>query len=202
LTIGTGIFWLPSSKLCNCIYKSKNRKYFLKKIFMTINDRIIVLINLLEEGIKRSFAKKAGIPEGTLSSIVGARRSDLSYTILKKIIAAYPEVNLEWLMNETGNPLQQEEKDQNFVLEQNNRYKTELKNTEISERITLIIRSLSLTPNAFASALGYQRSQTIYDIINGKSAPSYDFFRRFMLSPYSRQVNIDWLLTGRGKMNP
>ena len=51
---------------------------------MTINDRIIVLINLLEEGIKRSFAKKTGIPEGTLSSIVGARRSDLSYTILKK----------------------------------------------------------------------------------------------------------------------
>lgn len=168
---------------------------------MTINDRIIVLINLLERGTKRSFAKKAGIPEGTLSSIVGARRSDLSYTILKKIITAYPEVNLDWLMKEAGNPLHRAEKDENLVRESHNYYKPESKDTEISARVALVIQSLSLTPNSFASTLGYQRSQTIYDIINGKSAPSYDFFRRFMLSPFSRQINIDWLLTGRGKMN-
>ncbi len=165
---------------------------------MTINDRIIVLINLLENGVKRSFARKAGIPEGTLSSIVGARRSDLSYTTLKKIIDAYPEVNLNWLMNETGTPLLKDE-EENLIQDKDN-YKIKSKDTEISARVSLIIHTLSLTPNGFASHLGYERSQTIYDIINGKSAPSYDFFRRFMLSPYSRQINIDWLLTGRGKM--
>ena len=167
---------------------------------MTINDRIIVLINLLENGVKRFFAQKTGIPEGTLSSIVGSRRSDLSYTTLKKVIDAYPEVNLNWLMNETGEPLFKHE-DENFVLEKDNKYKIRSKDTEISERVSLIIHTLALTPNGFASNLGYERSQTIYDIINGKSAPSYDFFRRFMLSPYSRKINIDWLLTGRGQMN-
>ena len=54
--------------------------------------------------------------------------------------------------------------------------------------------------NAFANRLGYERAQTVYDIINGKSAPSYDFFKRFQLSEYSDIINIDWLLTGRGNM--
>lgn len=57
-----------------------------------------------------------------------------------------------------------------------------------------------ISPNFFAQKLGYTRSQTIYDITNGKSAPSYDFFKRFMLSEYSAIYNIDWLITGRGNM--
>lgn len=40
----------------------------------------------------------------------------------------------------------------------------------------------------------------MYDILNGKSAPSYDFFNRFMLSEYSETYSMDWLLTGRGDM--
>lgn len=40
----------------------------------------------------------------------------------------------------------------------------------------------------------------MYDILNGKSAPSYDFFNRFMLSEYSEMYSVDWLLTGRGDM--
>jgi transcriptional regulator with XRE-family HTH domain len=74
------------------------------------------------------------------------------------------------------------------------------KNSEISERITLMLSTLSLSPNSFAKKLGYERSQTIYDIINGKSAPSYDFFKRFQVSEYSETIQIDWLLTGRGEM--
>lgn len=54
--------------------------------------------------------------------------------------------------------------------------------------------------NAFANRLGYERAQTVYDIVNGKSAPSYDFFKRFQLSEYSDIISIDWLLTGRGNM--
>lgn len=71
-------------------------------------------------------------------------------------------------------------------------------NSEISERITEIIEYLSIKPNAFAQKLGYDRSQTIYDIINKKSAPSYDFFNRFMNSEYSEIISIKWLLTGSG----
>ena len=74
------------------------------------------------------------------------------------------------------------------------------KNTEISARILQIIENQGITPNLFAKKLGYERSQTVYDVINGKSAPSYDFFRRFELSEYSEGINISWLLTGNGQM--
>ena len=74
------------------------------------------------------------------------------------------------------------------------------KNAEISARVRLIIEKSGATNNSFALKLGYARSQTIYDIINEKSAPSYDFFYRFMISEYSEIYNIDWLLTGQGEM--
>ncbi len=74
------------------------------------------------------------------------------------------------------------------------------KNAEISARIAEMIENLGLKPNSFAKALGYGRAQTIYDIINGKSAPSYDFFYKFATSEYSEIIDIMWLLTGIGQI--
>ena len=74
------------------------------------------------------------------------------------------------------------------------------KNADISERIAEILAYVNESRNAFALKLGYERAQTVYDIINGKSAPSYDFFKKFQFSEYSEIINIDWLLTGRGSM--
>ena len=74
------------------------------------------------------------------------------------------------------------------------------KNTEISARIAEIIEKMGETANSFAKSLGYSRSQTIYDIVNGKSAPSYDFFNRFANSEYSELIDLQWLLTGNGSM--
>lgn len=48
-------------------------------------------------------------------------------------------------------------------------------NTDISERISQMLDYLDVTRNVFAKSLGYNRSQSIYDIINGKSKPSFDF---------------------------
>ena len=73
-------------------------------------------------------------------------------------------------------------------------------NTEISERILQMIDNLGTTKNKFAVKLGYPRSQTLYDIINGKSAPSFDFFYKFLISEYSEIINIVWLITGQGEM--
>ncbi len=72
------------------------------------------------------------------------------------------------------------------------------KNAEISARIDEVICLLHTNPNKFANALGYKRAQTIYDILDGKSAPSYDFFNRFTMSGYSVFINLRWLLTGCG----
>ena len=78
--------------------------------------------------------------------------------------------------------------------------KKEHKNTEISERISKLIEALGIKPNAFALAFGYNRSQTIYDIVKGKSAPSFDFFNKLAMSEYSEILNMDWVLTGRGEI--
>ena len=72
------------------------------------------------------------------------------------------------------------------------------KNAEIAARIDEVICLLHTNPNKLANALGYSRAQTIYDILNGKSAPSYDFFRRFCESGYSVFINLRWLFTGKG----
>jgi hypothetical protein len=74
------------------------------------------------------------------------------------------------------------------------------KNTEISERISKLIDYLGVTANEFAKKLNYERSQTIYDIINAKSAPSFDFFQRFFNTEYSELINHDWLFAGKGEM--
>ncbi|MFA5816630.1 MAG: hypothetical protein WC865_13530 [Bacteroidales bacterium] len=73
-------------------------------------------------------------------------------------------------------------------------------NTEISERILQIIDFLSINPNKLSKKLGYDRTQTIYDIINCKSAPSFDFFNRLYNSEYSELINPIWLLTGKGNI--
>lgn len=74
------------------------------------------------------------------------------------------------------------------------------KNTGMSERILQILKSQGIKPNKFAQKLGYNRSQTIYDVINGVVNPSYDFFEKFSNSEYSKIFNTDWLLTGKGEM--
>lgn len=75
------------------------------------------------------------------------------------------------------------------------------KNAEISARLHEMLSDASVSPNFFAAKLGYSRAQTVYDILNGKCAPSYDFFKRFLLSEYSAIYNIDWLITGRGHIS-
>lgn len=75
-----------------------------------------------------------------------------------------------------------------------------IKNAEISARIAEIIEYLGETPNSFAKKLGYDRTQTIYDILNQKSAPSFDFFRRFTIAGYSEMIDFDWVFTGKGEM--
>lgn len=76
----------------------------------------------------------------------------------------------------------------------------EKKNAEISTRIAEMIDLIDENPNSFAKILGYSRAQTIYDIINGKSAPSYDFFNRFANTEFSDKISLQWLLTGKGEM--
>jgi transcriptional regulator with XRE-family HTH domain len=72
--------------------------------------------------------------------------------------------------------------------------------TKISERVKIIVDNESVTIAKFSQNLGYERSQTIHDIVNGKSNPSYDFFYKFVKSEYSATYDLYWLITGEGSM--
>ena len=76
------------------------------------------------------------------------------------------------------------------------------KNTEIAARVANIIEFEELTTNAFAMRLGYARAQTIYDIINGKSAPSCDFFSKFINAGFSERYRLEWVINGIEPMRP
>ena len=73
--------------------------------------------------------------------------------------------------------------------------------TKISDRVKIIIENEKVTINKFSQNLGYDRSQTIHDIINSKSNPSYDFFYKFAKSEYSEIYDLYWLITGEGSMH-
>ncbi|MEN6453392.1 MAG: helix-turn-helix transcriptional regulator [Prolixibacteraceae bacterium] len=167
---------------------------------MNINDRIKELIRLLTNNKQNIFADVTGIKPSTLNGIVGTRESDISFNTLRKILDAYPVVSVQWLLYGIGEPIVNQKKNNTETPQKEDKADINKKDTEISERVSLIIERLSPSPNSFAADLGYAKSQTIYDVINGKSAPSNDFFRRFMLSEYSGIISINWLLTGRGKM--
>lgn len=73
-------------------------------------------------------------------------------------------------------------------------------NADFSERIKEVIDYMGITPNTFGQILGYNRSQTIYDFLNNKCKPSYDFVKKFIISDVSEIISINWLITGTGPM--
>lgn len=75
------------------------------------------------------------------------------------------------------------------------------KNTGFSERVMQVIDFVGDTKNEFAKKLGYERSQSIYDIVNGKSKPSFDFFEKLLNSEYSEIINIEYIISGKGNLD-
>lgn len=68
------------------------------------------------------------------------------------------------------------------------------KNAEISERLVQIIELEGVKANKFGQKLGYKRSQTVYDAIN-KGIFGLELLQKLA----NISVNINWLLTGKGK---
>lgn len=72
--------------------------------------------------------------------------------------------------------------------------------TEFSERLSQILDYFEINENLFGKKLNYERSQTIYDIVNSKNKPSFKFIEKFVLSEYSEIIDLKWLITGDGNM--
>ena len=163
---------------------------------MNINERIKELISLLADNQQNIFSETTGIKASTLNGIIGKRQSELSFKHLRKILDAYPKVNAQWLLYGIGSTLIDQQKE----LPADKKDELNKENSEIAGRMLLTVKKLSPDTLSFAIDLGYDNTQIVDDIINANAAPTYDFFKRFMLSEYSEIVSINWLLTGRGKM--
>lgn len=66
----------------------------------------------------------------------------------------------------------------------------------MNSRLQQFLDLEQLTPSRFADILGVQRSGLSH-ILSGRNKPGYDFM--FKLTQKFPQINIEWLLTGKGK---
>lgn len=71
-------------------------------------------------------------------------------------------------------------------------------NNSVSERFNTLVKALGHNISSFARALGYERSDKLYNIQKGKYYPSFEILDDITKNFVS--VNADWLITGRGNM--
>jgi DNA-binding XRE family transcriptional regulator len=69
--------------------------------------------------------------------------------------------------------------------------------TTVHQRIEQLAAGLGLNNFGLSKALGVSSTQ-IYNIINGRNAPSFDLLTKIVVS--FPTVNIVWILTGEGAM--
>jgi transcriptional regulator with XRE-family HTH domain len=67
----------------------------------------------------------------------------------------------------------------------------------MNDRLSQFLSTEQLTPTRFADEIDVQRSG-ISHILSGRNKPGYDFLEKFIKR--FPAVNIEWLITGRGKM--
>jgi transcriptional regulator with XRE-family HTH domain len=67
----------------------------------------------------------------------------------------------------------------------------------MTDRLTQFLAAEQLTPARFADILGVNRAG-ISHILAGRNKPGYDFLEKFI--KHYPAVNIEWFITGRGKM--
>lgn len=67
----------------------------------------------------------------------------------------------------------------------------------MENRLQQFLAAENLTQSQFADSIGVGRA-SVSHILAGRNKPGYDFIER-MASRYS-EINLDWLITGKGKM--
>lgn len=121
---------------------------------MSINERIIHLINLLAEGKQRAFARTIGIRPSTLNSIVGPLHRDPSFKVLKKITDTYSKINLNWLIKEEGEPFLSDYQKEEELLSLYNKINSSI---FLSGNLRLLREYIHESQSSFAHIFGITR---------------------------------------------
>ena len=67
----------------------------------------------------------------------------------------------------------------------------------MNKRLTDFLRAEQLSPSQFSDYMGIQRSGVSH-LLSGRNKPGFDFFSTFLQK--FPAVNLEWLISGRGKM--
>lgn len=69
--------------------------------------------------------------------------------------------------------------------------------TTIHQRFESLIKALEISPYNFAAKIDV-KSALVYNIINERNAPSFGVLEKICIT--FPTINMNWLLTGKGKM--
>jgi hypothetical protein len=70
--------------------------------------------------------------------------------------------------------------------------------TAIHERITELLTFLHITPYQFAKVLGYERKNKIYNLVQGRTAPSWEMLSD--IATHYPHISMEWLIRGEGSL--
>lgn len=68
----------------------------------------------------------------------------------------------------------------------------------VGNRFDSLLKALNHSIPSFAKTLGYERCDKLYNIQKGKYYPSFEILQD--ITKYFVEVNIDWIISGRGSM--
>jgi hypothetical protein len=71
----------------------------------TVNQRLNLLVDTFENGVKAAFARKAGISPQGAQELLAGRKGDPSFKVLVKILESYPTIDANWLVLGRGEML-------------------------------------------------------------------------------------------------
>jgi hypothetical protein len=70
--------------------------------------------------------------------------------------------------------------------------------TTVAERVKTLMEHYNLSVYRFTARVGEERAEKFYNILKGKMRPNFDTIQS--ISNGLPEVNIDWLVMGRGEM--
>lgn len=74
----------------------------------SVNQRLNLIVDTFERGVKAAFARKAGISAQGVQELLAGRKGDPSFKVLVRILENYPTVDANWLVLGRGNMLREE----------------------------------------------------------------------------------------------
>jgi hypothetical protein len=72
----------------------------------SVNQRLNMIVDTFERGVKAAFARKAGISTQGVQELLAGRKGAPSFKVLTKILESYPTVDANWLVLGRGPMLQ------------------------------------------------------------------------------------------------